>query len=64
MDERAVARQALARARGAGAKERKQAEPFAKVPLWWAKQMTAATKTKKSARRHRAASHGLEDQAA
>jgi hypothetical protein len=27
---------------------RKKVEPFVKVPLWWAKQMTAATKTKKA----------------
>jgi hypothetical protein len=28
--------------------KRTPAEPFVKVPLWWAKQMTAATKTKKA----------------
>jgi hypothetical protein len=28
--------------------KRKKVEPFVKVPLWWAKQMTAATKTKRA----------------
>jgi hypothetical protein len=32
----------------AAPKKRKKPEEFAKVPLWWAKQMTAATKTKKA----------------
>src|SRR5262245_28202807 len=29
-------------------KRKRKVEPFVKVPLWWAKQMTTATKTKKA----------------
>jgi hypothetical protein len=39
--------------------KRKKQEPFVKVPLWWA---DGGDSHEKSARRHRAASHSLEDE--